>query len=134
MFFSDFNVLFKRFGPLFARQRQQKLVTLLQQTWFHGTINQQQAALTLGDQSGVFLVRFSSDPGQFTFSFVDKRGDVMNVRFQRWPTREMCMSFLKNKGLTGIPHPGPTEFSHIFPSQSTPVPSSKNAYLVSADE
>lgn len=58
----------------------------LSHEWFHGDVGQEESKTRLMPQEpGTFLVRFSSKPGSFTISTVDRPGEISHRRLSTAP-------------------------------------------------
>eukprot|EP01089_Gocevia_fonbrunei_P014084 TRINITY_DN3781_c0_g2_i3.p1 TRINITY_DN3781_c0_g2~~TRINITY_DN3781_c0_g2_i3.p1 ORF type:complete len:570 (+),score=80.88 TRINITY_DN3781_c0_g2_i3:131-1840(+) len=79
-----FGEALKWFGPLLTLDERPfltKVADVIGTPWFHGDVSKERAVELLGSRRGSFLVRFSTEPGSYTISRVDKT-NVRNNRIE----------------------------------------------------
>jgi hypothetical protein len=120
-----------------------RIHSILGEKWFHGDIPQDQAEDRLRDQlKGTFLIRFSSAPGYFTLSHLNKNKQVTHQRItyvdgqyifwdEKYPTLLALLKDQRKKQNLVQPCPG-SSYRKLFPSskhgKSAPI-SDAGAYI-----
>ncbi|KAL6078333.1 SH2 domain-containing protein, variant 2 [Balamuthia mandrillaris] len=118
------------FGPLSVLTGEpylSRLYKIMKQPWFHGDISAAKAEERLGHQpAGSFLIRFSSKPGHFTITSVNKRKKIIHQRVDYIPGQFYVFGDSKYKTLKKLirmerdqcwlkqPCPG-SQFATLFP-------------------
>jgi len=127
------------FGPLRTNADNcamlNRIQNILSEKWFHGDITQDSSEDRLRDQlKGTFLIRFSSAPGYFTLSHLNKKGQVNHQRItysdgqytfweEKYPTLLALLKDQRKKQSLVQPCPG-SSYRKLFPREKhgKPVP------------